>query len=107
MLLSSIHININAETTAGGIAHLIISQVAEALRANTAHWIAAYEPYVLGIIDVVVPKKLPKASQFFVRIVSSRFFKRYSLTVRVVVVVQIIEESWPYVCAAARFNLHG
>ncbi|KAM5536271.1 hypothetical protein V8D89_010048 [Ganoderma adspersum] len=49
---------INAETTAGGIAHWITSEVAGALRTNAADWTAAYEPYVSGIIDAVVPNQV-------------------------------------------------
>ncbi|PIL34820.1 hypothetical protein GSI_02607 [Ganoderma sinense ZZ0214-1] len=49
---------INAETTAGGIAHWITSEVAGALRTNATDWTAAYEPYVSGIIDAVVPNQV-------------------------------------------------
>ncbi|PIL34790.1 hypothetical protein GSI_02577 [Ganoderma sinense ZZ0214-1] len=49
---------INAETTAGGIAHWITSEVAGELRTTATDWTAAYEPYVSGIIDAVVPNQV-------------------------------------------------
>ena len=49
---------INAETTAGGIAHWITSEIAGNLRTNATDWTAAYEPYVSGIIDAVVPNQV-------------------------------------------------
>ena len=51
---------INAETTAGGIAHWITSEVAGALRTNASDWTAAYQPYIGGIIDAVVPNQVTK-----------------------------------------------
>ncbi|TBU55766.1 glycoside hydrolase superfamily [Dichomitus squalens] len=49
---------INAETTAGGIAHWITSEVTGALRSNASDWTAAYQPYISGIIDAVVPNQV-------------------------------------------------
>ena len=49
---------INAETTAGGIAHWITSEVAGTLRTNASDWTAAYQPYIGGIIDTVVPNQV-------------------------------------------------
>ncbi|KAI0738819.1 glycoside hydrolase superfamily [Daedaleopsis nitida] len=51
---------INAETTAGGIAHWITSEVAGTLRTNASDWTAAYEPYIDGIIQAVVPNQVTK-----------------------------------------------
>ncbi|KAH9919183.1 glycoside hydrolase superfamily [Epithele typhae] len=45
---------INAETTAGGIAHWITSEVAGTLRTNATDWTAAYQPYTAGIAKSVV-----------------------------------------------------
>ncbi|TRM65792.1 glycoside hydrolase family 35 protein [Schizophyllum amplum] len=41
---------INAETTAGGIAHWATSEVAGTLRTNATDWRAAYQDYMRGII---------------------------------------------------------
>ncbi|KAM5541250.1 hypothetical protein V8D89_005179 [Ganoderma adspersum] len=49
---------INAESTAGGIAHWITSEVAGELRTNATDWTAAYTPYVSGIVDAVVPNQV-------------------------------------------------
>lgn len=49
---------INAETTAGGIAHWITSEIAGTLRTNATDWTAAYEPYIAGIIDATVPNQV-------------------------------------------------
>ncbi|TBU22169.1 glycoside hydrolase superfamily [Dichomitus squalens] len=42
---------INGETTSGGIAHWITSQVAGTVRTNATDWTAAYQPYISGIIN--------------------------------------------------------
>lgn len=59
MLLASIRLNIpkyiNAETTAGGIAHWITSEVAGQLRTNATDWEEAWKPYIQGIIDETAP----------------------------------------------------
>ncbi|RDX44153.1 hypothetical protein OH76DRAFT_1487358 [Lentinus brumalis] len=49
---------INAETTAGGIAHWVTSEVAGTLRTNDTDWTAAYEPYIAGIINATVPNQV-------------------------------------------------
>ncbi|KAG2357219.1 glycoside hydrolase family 35 protein [Suillus spraguei] len=46
---------INAETTAGGIAHWITSEVAGELRTNATDWNAAWQDYVHGIITETAP----------------------------------------------------
>ncbi|PIL34771.1 hypothetical protein GSI_02558 [Ganoderma sinense ZZ0214-1] len=51
-------LQINAETTAGGIAHWITSEVAGDTRTNATDWTAAYEPYVSGITEAVVPNQV-------------------------------------------------
>jgi hypothetical protein len=45
---------INAETSAGGIAHWATSEVAGTLRTNASDWKEAWKPYVQGIIDETV-----------------------------------------------------
>ncbi|KIJ64658.1 glycoside hydrolase family 35 protein [Hydnomerulius pinastri MD-312] len=49
---------INAETTAGGIAHWITSQVAGELRTNATDWEAAWQDYIQGIITETVPYQI-------------------------------------------------
>ncbi|KAF8508821.1 glycoside hydrolase family 35 protein [Hysterangium stoloniferum] len=49
---------INAETTAGGIAHWVTSQVAGELRTNATDYRAAWEPYIQAIIDATVPNQI-------------------------------------------------
>ncbi|KAG6888527.1 hypothetical protein C0995_007639 [Termitomyces sp. Mi166 len=49
---------INAETTAGGIAHWATSQVAGELRTNASDWRAAWQAYIQGIIDVTAPNQI-------------------------------------------------
>lgn len=49
---------INAETTAGGIAHWVTSQVAGALRTNATDYEAAWQDYIQGIINVTVPNQI-------------------------------------------------
>lgn len=53
-----ISLQINAETTAGGIAHWATSLVAGELRTNASDWTAAYQPYVDGIIKATVPNEV-------------------------------------------------
>ncbi|KAJ8691682.1 hypothetical protein PTI98_011229 [Pleurotus ostreatus] len=49
---------INAETTAGGIAHWATSEVAGNLRTGAADWKAAWQDYIQGIIKVTVPNQI-------------------------------------------------
>ncbi|KAF4590783.1 hypothetical protein EYR40_009380 [Pleurotus pulmonarius] len=49
---------INAETTAGGIAHWATSEVAGNLRTGDADWKAAWQAYIQGIINVTVPNQI-------------------------------------------------
>ncbi|KAG6845067.1 hypothetical protein H0H87_001129 [Tephrocybe sp. NHM501043] len=49
---------INAETTAGGIAHWATSEVAGTLRTNATDWHAAWQAYIQGIIDVTAPNQI-------------------------------------------------
>lgn len=49
---------INAETTAGGIAHWATSEVAGNLRTNDTDWKAAWQDYIKGIIDVTAPNQI-------------------------------------------------
>ncbi|KAG1850871.1 glycoside hydrolase family 35 protein [Suillus subluteus] len=46
---------INAETTAGGIAHWVTSEVAGELRTNATDWRAAWQDYLQGVITETVP----------------------------------------------------
>ncbi|KAI0823943.1 glycoside hydrolase superfamily [Trametes gibbosa] len=56
---------INAETTAGGIAHWATSKVAGELRTNVSDWNAAYEPYIDGIIKETVPHQVSAGGPVF------------------------------------------
>ncbi|KAL1748893.1 glycoside hydrolase family 35 protein [Schizophyllum fasciatum] len=49
---------INAETTAGGIAHWATSEVAGTLRTNATDWRAAYQDYMRGIIAETAPYQI-------------------------------------------------
>jgi len=49
---------INAETTAGGIAHWATTEVAGSLRTNATDWKAAWQDYILGIINVTAPNQI-------------------------------------------------
>ncbi|KAL0951714.1 hypothetical protein HGRIS_008390 [Hohenbuehelia grisea] len=49
---------INAETTAGGIAHWATSEVAGDLRTNATDWKAAWQAYIQGIINVTAPNQI-------------------------------------------------
>jgi hypothetical protein len=49
---------INAETSAGGIAHWTTTEVAGELRSNATDWRAAWEDYVQGIIRETAPNQI-------------------------------------------------
>ena len=49
---------INAETTAGGIAHWVTSQVEGKIRTNATDFNAAWQDYVQGIITQTVPNQI-------------------------------------------------
>ncbi|PPQ97472.1 LOW QUALITY PROTEIN: hypothetical protein CVT26_002820, partial [Gymnopilus dilepis] len=49
---------INAETTAGGIAHWITTEVAGEPRSNASDYEAAWQDYIKGIIDVTAPNQI-------------------------------------------------
>ncbi|KAJ3571523.1 hypothetical protein NP233_g3704 [Leucocoprinus birnbaumii] len=49
---------INAETTAGGIAHWATTEVAGTLRTNATDWRAAWQAYIQGIINVTAPNQI-------------------------------------------------
>lgn len=49
---------INAETTAGGIAHWVTSKVEGKLRTNATDFHAAWQDYVQGVITQTVPNQI-------------------------------------------------
>ncbi|KAJ7747170.1 glycoside hydrolase family 35 protein [Mycena maculata] len=49
---------INAETSAGGIAHWVTSEVAGRLRTNDSDWTAAWQDYIQGIIAETAPYQI-------------------------------------------------
>ncbi|KAJ7174237.1 glycoside hydrolase family 35 protein [Mycena crocata] len=51
-------IYINAETSAGGIAHWVTTEVAGQLRTNDSDWSAAWQDYIQAIIKETVPYQI-------------------------------------------------
>ncbi|KAF7375372.1 hypothetical protein MSAN_00424700 [Mycena sanguinolenta] len=49
---------INAETSAGGIAHWITAEVAGRLRTNDSDWTDAWQDYIRGIIEETAPYQI-------------------------------------------------
>ena len=49
---------INAETTAGGIAHWITTEIAGTLRTTDEDWHEAWIPYLQGITDETAPYQI-------------------------------------------------
>ncbi|KAF7297199.1 Glycoside hydrolase family 35 protein [Mycena indigotica] len=49
---------INAETTAGGIAHWATTEIAGTLRTNATDWRAAWKDYIQGIISQTAPNQI-------------------------------------------------
>jgi hypothetical protein len=50
--------NINAETSAGGIAHWVTAEVEGKLMSNASDWREAWIPYIQGIVDQTAPYQL-------------------------------------------------
>ncbi|RPD56740.1 hypothetical protein L226DRAFT_468186 [Lentinus tigrinus ALCF2SS1-7] len=57
---------INGETTSGGIAHWITSQVAGTVRTNATDWTAAYQPYIDGIVKESADYQVTKGGPLLV-----------------------------------------
>ncbi|KAJ7092896.1 glycoside hydrolase family 35 protein [Mycena belliarum] len=51
---------INAETSAGGIAHWVTAEVAGRLRTNDSDWSAAWQAYIDGIVRETAPYQLSR-----------------------------------------------
>lgn len=49
---------INAETTAGGIAHWVTSEVPGRLRTNESEWFESWQAYVTAIIEETAPYQI-------------------------------------------------
>ncbi|EPQ50957.1 glycoside hydrolase family 35 protein [Gloeophyllum trabeum ATCC 11539] len=58
---------INAETTAGGIAHWVTSQVAGMLRTNASDYTAAWQDYIHGIINETAANQVTQGGPVIVR----------------------------------------
>ena len=56
--INSLSTQINAETTAGGLALWSTSLVEGDVRVNTTSWNAAYQPYAAHIIESVKPNQV-------------------------------------------------
>lgn len=51
---------INAETSAGGQAHWITTEIAGTLRTNDTDWHEAWLPYIQGVINQTLPNQVDK-----------------------------------------------
>lgn len=49
---------INAETTAGGLAHWLTAEISGALRTNATDFQASWQDYIRGIINITVPNQI-------------------------------------------------
>ncbi|KAI5120764.1 hypothetical protein M0805_004727 [Coniferiporia weirii] len=55
---------INAETTAGGIAHWVTSEVAGTLRTNATDYEASWKDYISGMINVTLPNQITEDNEY-------------------------------------------
>ncbi|KDQ50498.1 glycoside hydrolase family 35 protein [Jaapia argillacea MUCL 33604] len=68
---------INAETTAGGLAHWITSEVAGVLRTNATDFYAAWQAYVQGIITETVPYQITNGGPVIAIQVDNEYSQTY------------------------------
>ncbi|KAJ2913369.1 hypothetical protein MD484_g7048, partial [Candolleomyces efflorescens] len=68
---------INAETTAGGIAHWATSEVAGRLRTNDSSWRAAWRQYIQGVIDETVPNQISSGGPVIAVQIDNEYTNRY------------------------------
>ncbi|RXW18167.1 hypothetical protein EST38_g7685 [Candolleomyces aberdarensis] len=68
---------INAETTAGGIAHWATSEVAGRLRTNDTSWRAAWREYIQGVIDATVPNQISSGGPVIAVQIDNEYTNRY------------------------------
>ena len=66
---------INAETTAGGIAHWVTSQVAGTLRTNATDFEASWQDYISAMIKVTVPNQITEGGPIIGNVIY--FFKSH------------------------------
>ncbi|CAK5270671.1 unnamed protein product [Mycena citricolor] len=66
---------INAETTAGGIAHWITSQVAGQLRSDASDWEASWQDYIAGIIKETAPFQISRGGPVIAVQVDNEYFQ--------------------------------
>ncbi|KAI0059604.1 glycoside hydrolase family 35 protein [Artomyces pyxidatus] len=66
---------INAETTAGGIAHWVTSQVAGALRTNATDYRASWQDYIQGIIAQTAPNQITQGGPVIGIQVDNEYFQ--------------------------------
>ncbi|KAG7091627.1 hypothetical protein E1B28_010647 [Marasmius oreades] len=67
---------INAETTAGGIAHWITTEVAGNLRTNDSDWRASWQAYVNGIITESRPNQITEGGPLIAIQVDNEYNQR-------------------------------
>ncbi|KAF8874703.1 glycoside hydrolase superfamily [Gymnopilus junonius] len=68
---------INAETTAGGIAHWITTEITGEPRANASDYRAAWQDYINGIIGVTSPNQISSGGPVIGRLLHSISFDEY------------------------------
>ncbi|KAI0263999.1 glycoside hydrolase family 35 protein [Gloeopeniophorella convolvens] len=66
---------INAETTGGGIAHWVSSQVAGTLRTNATDYQAAWQDYIQGIISQTAPNQITAGGPVIAVQVDNEYFQ--------------------------------
>ncbi|KAL5482805.1 hypothetical protein ACEPAI_9400 [Sanghuangporus weigelae] len=67
---------INAETTAGGIAHWVTSQVAGTLRTNAADFHDSWQDYIAGIINVTIPNQITEGGPIIGRLLADNEYSQ-------------------------------
>jgi beta-galactosidase GanA len=73
--LTSLGPYINAETTAGGIAHWITSEVEGILRTNATTYHAAWQDYIKGIIRITVPNQITNGGPVIAIQIDNEYFQ--------------------------------
>ncbi|PIL34810.1 hypothetical protein GSI_02597 [Ganoderma sinense ZZ0214-1] len=67
---------INAETSAGGIAHWITSETAGVVRTNATDWTEAFGPYIDGVIKETVDYQVTKGGPVIAVQIDNEYFQR-------------------------------
>ncbi|KAL5524689.1 hypothetical protein ACEPAF_9834 [Sanghuangporus sanghuang] len=67
---------INAETTAGGIAHWVTSQVSGTLRTNATDFHDSWQDYIAGIINVTIPNQITEGGPIIAVQIDNEYSQR-------------------------------